>query len=416
VGVKPVASFVTWSDIYAASSSTSTTVNFSWAALTTDVPVTYTKYYIYRSTSPLPTDLTALTAYKLSGSISPSVRSYTDSNLTPETIYYYTIRPVYGPSDTVIDTAITDTSVYLKIIAPPLKMALVHRWMANIEICGLMGVAADKANNFRCIYTGIGSNGGFYDLGYHLLVDRYEMSLDATLKGQNASNVTPKTAITQTDAASYCDDMDEYIGTTRYVKRLLRRTEQVAASAWPTTLSNSDRENIETGAVSGGCANTQTTIQTTGTRSLCVSRYGVYDIVGNAWEWASDRTSSGVGVSTTLDAGNTSIVGFSLSGSGAGSYTSQACLNFPLGLAKPISGGSCVDSSTPVTTIGTDKLTGDYFWPPVGSGGRGIRSGGGVGASGDPFGAKSGRWTVDWYIPVQSANNYTGARCGFSVP
>jgi hypothetical protein len=252
-------------------------------------------------------------------------------------------------------------------------------------------------------------------LGYDFYVDRYELSVGGDGQGTQVSGVTPKVMITQADAEAFCEDMSETLDGTMYVKRLLRRAEQAVAAAWPSTLTNADRENRETGAIANACVNTETTVQNTGSRSLCVSRYGIHDIVGNAWEWASDRTNSGTIVATSLDPENTGPLGTVVSGPTRGAYTSLQCFMPAMGMATIASGSVCRYDGISVATFGTTRLTGDYFFPPPSGGGAGVRGGGGVGYSGDPYGGKSGRWTVDWYTTVQTSNLYTGARCGFSV-
>lgn len=72
----------------------------------------------------------------------------------------------------------------LRIIAPPDNMSMVHRWIANQEMCGLMGRAPDKNNNYACPYTGWGRslvNDGFYDFDHDLLVDRHHLSCNYSL-------------------------------------------------------------------------------------------------------------------------------------------------------------------------------------------------------------------------------------------
>ena len=427
-GVNPVAVMSTWNDIYAASDTDSGSVHLGWNAMTTPSAITFTKYNIYRAETPLPISTADLAAGGfLLASVTAASSSYydTDPSLELGKSYYYTIRPIYGTApETVVEVDAGDVSAQIKITIPPPNMSLVHRWISNIEQCALMARDVDKNNNFRCNYAGIDNKDGFLDQGYDLFVDRYETSVNVAGDGQSVPAVLPSGRLSQLAANTLCQTMEESINGSLYQKRLLRRTEQVVASSWPSTLLDADREKIENGTVSGACANTQTEIQVAGSKALCVSRYGIYDMIGNLWEWASDRTSNGIGVATSLDPDNTAIIGIFVGGINAGAIISNAtCFSTVLGSPRPISGGVCMNDSMAIASLGTNKLEGDYYWPPIGSGGKGVRGGGGLGISvTDPFKGKSGRYTVDWYTPISPTTEvplthylYTGGRCGFAV-
>lgn len=81
---------------------------------------------------------------------------------------------------------------------PPKNMILVQRDAANYEMCLQLGKASDPANHNRCLYSGIGgqpfSTGnnklplnlspGYYDFGYNLFVDRWELACNWTMASQ----------------------------------------------------------------------------------------------------------------------------------------------------------------------------------------------------------------------------------------
>lgn len=83
---------------------------------------------------------------------------------------------------------------------PPKNMVLVQRDAANYEMCSQLNKSPDPLNHNRCNYTGIGAttystgNGkpplnlspGYYDFGYDLFVDRWEMACNWTRATQGA--------------------------------------------------------------------------------------------------------------------------------------------------------------------------------------------------------------------------------------
>lgn len=120
----------------------------------------------------------------------------------------------------------------VKVPIPPENMVLVHRDAVNYEICYLMGRATDPLNHQRCSYTGLGAvplNSGsslkpneslnldpnFYDFGYNLFVDRFEVAcnwtkasmggrcFDANPNGDCFGDVDPKNFTTSGDRTSF---------------------------------------------------------------------------------------------------------------------------------------------------------------------------------------------------------------------
>ena len=166
------------------------TVMVQFAAVTLTAG-TVESYNIYRGTSP---GQNFSSAYATG--ISASARTYIDNGaFSAGNIYYYSVAPVVGgvaipPED------ITDQEI--KVTIPPENMVLVHRWIGNREMCELMGKAIDRSNNYRCIHTGTGSDGAFFDLGQSLLVDAYELGCNFSENGCSGGvclgTTTPGTA------------------------------------------------------------------------------------------------------------------------------------------------------------------------------------------------------------------------------
>lgn len=151
-------------------------VTLKWNAMT--VGGGSNQYYaIYRSTSPGGQDFSVP---PLGTTADGTILTYTDTTVAGKTTYYYIVRPVVGGAS--VATLAADSEI--KVMVPPDNMALIHRWMANQDICGLMGRTADRTNNYRCSYTGPTSvnDGGtyYYDFGKHLFVDRYEAGCNYT--------------------------------------------------------------------------------------------------------------------------------------------------------------------------------------------------------------------------------------------
>lgn len=114
--------------------------------------------------------------------LAPSAREYVDDSANFETIYYYIVRPI--DSKRSLATATDDVYSEVRIPTPPKSMGLVHRWMANLEVCEMMGktlsgLEVDPNHNFRCEYNGPGAvdEGGdkYYDIQRDLFVDRVEV-------------------------------------------------------------------------------------------------------------------------------------------------------------------------------------------------------------------------------------------------
>ncbi len=123
--------------------------------------------------------------------IPANVRQFTDTTLQGATLatvgsptdfgkgWYYTLKVTIAGSDYDVTSPVQIAEA--RVVAPPVNMALMHRWIANQEMCGLMNRTPDSANNYRCSYSGWGKIvGNYYDMEHDLLVDRNEMACNFT--------------------------------------------------------------------------------------------------------------------------------------------------------------------------------------------------------------------------------------------
>lgn len=145
-----------------------------------------------------------------SNSITESMASFTDysvnatksNDMTDKArVYYYKIVPVFNNNELVYDDVNNPNHHVIKVILPPRNMALVHRLMANRNICLEMDKSiSKKATDFyTCEYNGLGSSGKngraiigetVYDQGGDLLVDRFELGVNFTRGDPNITGST----------------------------------------------------------------------------------------------------------------------------------------------------------------------------------------------------------------------------------
>lgn len=92
--------------------------------------------------------------------------------------WYYGLKVVVGEWE--VDVTGPSSLAELRVMAPPENMALVHRWITNQEVCGLIESTPDPDNHYRCTYTGQGNDGGYVDMGNDLLVDRFELGCNVS--------------------------------------------------------------------------------------------------------------------------------------------------------------------------------------------------------------------------------------------
>lgn len=281
-------------------------VTIEWEAFTPSSAASLAGYKVYRSTtsggqdfnSPLACNSSVNTCTS-STLLSSQATKFVDSlpsNLSSGTTYYYVIRPV--DSNGLVSPS-TEVYAEIDVPIPPANMALMHKWIANKEACQKMGATTDPNNNFRCTYSGPGSNGGYYELSAHLFIDRFEagcnysrapkcssngcigisaptallasiaagdiyynrstgvcsvydgsawQTLSSNLgswssgldREPNVANLPPLVKFTQAQATSYC-------GQAGRGKRLMTRMEQIAATGWRSDIETNTITNYESG-------------------------------------------------------------------------------------------------------------------------------------------------------------------------
>ena len=188
------------------------------------------------------------------------------------------------------------------------ELTIPHRFQAQTR-----AIAAEVNANFDAIQSAIAElqqahncPTGMSDIGA-FCIDTYEASLvdssnapfdpnncdvkgacsDQPVRAHSGINTTPATNVTWFMAATACAKAN---------KRLPTNQEwQIAALGTPDTLDNGDDGSTT-------CA-TESGVGVTGSRSQCVSNWGVYDMIGNVAEWTADWI-SGSGEVTSGIAGS----------------------------------------------------------------------------------------------------------------
>ena len=418
-------------------------------------------YEVFRSSASGAHDFRAPLATVSGG----STRTYTDTAVTPGTEYWYVVRPTVGG----VDFATSERFSEIRVVVPPDNMALVHRWIANQEVCGLMPPAnaatIDPNAAYRCNFTGRGGAGGFYDLGHDLLVDRFELGCNTsqptvtydTVDGRcreggieanransgavmtmvsNAPHLPPLVLIDQGQSLVACGthavSVNHSRGTFVARRMLLSQAEWHAAAAWSPALTDATIGDIEDGATAAGTADCNSNRAHSGsmethldrvgmsgrvfrTGSLeatasCRSRYGIQDMVGNVHEWVTDQCSwsvSGVCTATgAIDATNLDMDGY-VNALPTGSLLSSATYFSPA-LGVPLRVAE--DGASTPAVFGVSRFH-DDVWSIVPTGTGGLVVGGGAQTAG-----ACGRWSQSWMRESGAATAETGVRCGVPYP
>ncbi|MGK5084845.1 hypothetical protein WDW37_16275 [Bdellovibrionota bacterium FG-1] len=364
------------------------------------------------------------------------------------------------------------------------RWAAACNWSPSAATAGGTGKCGGSRTNGDCFGSGnpdasIGVDGNvYYDVvnGYcHVnIAQTWSNTVSAVPASQRLQSytITPSTTVkkpplvwlnSSLSVATCAAVTDPDYG----AKRLLRRREQLAASAWPsitgepramsdsaigtlesgldhpnTHACNSNNHNgvsavgktfndsgYELARSAAGAQQESFVIGSTGTGN-CISRFGAQDMVGNVMQWLSDQLSNCIGtptftcagITSTLDTGNTDFSGFLFDGAGGvtgnhgpgGVYVTDYGLgglvfnanyySLPLGL--PLVGNDGGNAPT-LNSVAT-KLQSDYFALDIATAAaRGAAAGGYWG-----WGGLNGRFALLLqYIPAQGAPSI-GFRCG----
>ncbi len=215
-----------------------------------------------------------------------------ENQLIEGEIYTYYIRPVIeveNPDGQVKGpyTEIThESDRNHPVVFPPSYMVLIDRMTANINMCTKMLDSfsfeqLDRSQFYRCRYNSAPIRE--FDYGKNVLMDRYE---NAMVNGvlTNVPENTPylfdgyqfEPQYVLDDARSFCENTEQKIdipllNISDESKRLINRLDyMVASDSIDNTGCVEDTEGIMSAPLMTG-------------RNVCQSKYGVEDLIGNAW-------------------------------------------------------------------------------------------------------------------------------------
>ncbi len=231
INTPPVISFDGWDDVYAIGDKTyadgtpteNGSLSFKWKVWGPGNTCQPQAVKVLRASTPgLGVGLRTLVSS--TDGIPPTSRSFTDTTLLPTDFskaWYYSVRLLVAGQE--YDVVTPEEISEIRVIAPPENMALVHRWISNQEVCGLMNKSTDALNHYRCEFAGQGkvniSGTDYHDLQHDLLVDRFELGCNVSATcgatgdqlciSQNFSNLANPSTSTGVEApigATYYDN------------------------------------------------------------------------------------------------------------------------------------------------------------------------------------------------------------------
>jgi hypothetical protein len=425
-----------WERIKAESAATTTKVTLKWYEFETGAN-TINHYLAYRRPSWNP-------VYNFNTPLSGDIsfddinRTFIDNTAEQGKEYYYMIVPVYVGMDSVSLGTINDYPSFgqqsfkeVQIITPPKYMSLIHRWEANRQVCQeYLGTTPLPTSNFSCSgVSGEGTSGGKFDIGKHIFVDRYETNKGgAGITDYHQPLAEPK-VLSQQDAWNYCTSTDRQVSLTINQNNLavtVNRNKKILGMMEYRIAAEFEDSTEHTHAT---CADTEANV--TGTRADCISRHGIYDLVGNGWEWLRDRmlgaknTCGASSCNTNID--NNSSLDSYLNGldySGTTTYgqvnayyPAKKCQSLILGMPVPVPQNTnfcSLVSPSYADIINTNEFTLSYFQTPIDMVNNTLvptmLKAGGAYDPGD--GAKLSKLNLLWIVP--DANSTATFRCSFT--
>lgn len=213
-------------------------VELSWRESTSS-GAAITGYNIYYSTAPDGT-FTKLNGSAISTGVVGEDIEYTvdESLLTAGTAYYYKVSVIVGGSEYFHEATSPTDHTIIRVIYPHDNVALVHRWIANGDMCDEIGrglaltVAAagandvDVENHYRCKYNGLAHTYDataadyFYDLGTDLLVDVNEVGCNVSKSACTSHSVGATAGVTDcVDDADPDSNMEAAQFSVHYTKK-----------------------------------------------------------------------------------------------------------------------------------------------------------------------------------------------------
>lgn len=306
-------------------------VNLTWPAYSNQTQIS--GYRLYRKSLPSG-------SYSLIATLASSARSYVDNtNLTALNSYQYLLRPVSAINSLEVIPTNENAALQPQVTIPPQNMVFVHKSTLNKEACERVQKTPNPELNNSCLYTAIvGQPAKTLEHEKSLMIDKYELGCkvgsgvtlsngNCTVNSKtvsspaitdsellqattNAPGYTPLTQIAPYHAYRVCQAQTFSINDLTVRKRLLTMKEFRSLAAWPEELSQTQITQTETGVQSSGrnnVCNTSSAVRSlaqslneltapssllikTGSISTnqCVSRYGIYDLIGNVEEYVSD--------------------------------------------------------------------------------------------------------------------------------
>ncbi len=404
-GISPGSLFNSWNEISAISDNSSGTVSLKWKPMTAVNGAVINGYSVYSSDIELPMDKDSLEAFKV-GEVNETLESnlvWNSTGLEMGKTKYYAIRAMYEGG--VLST--DDTSANIKVIIPPKNMSMIHPYIANQDHCRVLNLEPEKDNSFGCNYSGLGNVDGKINLNKILLVDKYELASSGSSSFTLGQGLEPALFGNVISASQACTSQADTVDSVEYSKSLIRRSEFIIASKWGDDLSESQIEDIEDGD-GQNCYINASSADTTGQHANCISKYGIFDMIGNLWEWNSDSIENRFGGISSVDSGNNEMYSLYLSNMLPGEIRNEQCFSIIFGLPQGSNGGC---SNETMSDEIEDLVGKNYFWPPLGNESRSIRSGGGIGSASDEQSRVGGRFVVDMNQLLSSNTPNTGARC-----
>lgn len=192
ISTPPTVSFQGWDDVYAVGKKTYYDGNSAengvirikwkeWSGPNTCVP-NFVK--VFRSNSS-GTSLSSGIEVTSGTGVRSTESTFQDASLLDadfEKAWYYGLKAVVAGVEYNITTPAQMSEI--RVIAPPANMSLVHRWIANQDVCGHLNQTSDPLNNYRCPFGGQGkvtiSGSDYHDMGNDVLVDRFELGCRIT--------------------------------------------------------------------------------------------------------------------------------------------------------------------------------------------------------------------------------------------
>ena len=127
------------------------------------------------------------------------------SNPNEGKIYYYRVEAYVNDVHLTFapDASQTATEDFiLRVVVPPKNMTMMHRWMANKQMCEELGKTIDRNNNYRCLYNGLASvkdvndEKYYYDMKGDTFIDRFKLGCpfsrgDTTYTCSDVNPTTP---------------------------------------------------------------------------------------------------------------------------------------------------------------------------------------------------------------------------------